>query len=135
MTQTNTNQPANPSLYERAGGAVDAASMVEVAGTMESFPIYGVQDLVKDQAISGIFLGNQTRGEDDKGVARTVHVLENPKSKEKFGLWERATTARPFSAIAPGTLVSVTYLGQADKHPTDPKKSPPHQFKILAAKA
>lgn len=132
---TNQEQQANPGLYDLASPADASIAMEEVTQQLEQFPIYGVEDFKKGVAVRGKFLGNQTRGADKDGKVRTIHALQNLKSGAKFGIWERPTTSRAFQSLAVGTVVDVIYEGQADKHPTDPKKSAPHMFKILKAKA
>ncbi len=128
MSNTNTQ-----GLYDVGGATDESVKMQKVAGTLENFPIYGVNDFQQGKPVRGIFLGNETRGKDEKGNPLVVHVFANPSTKAKFGMWERATTSRAFAAIPANTLVDVIYEGQADKHPTDPKKSPPHMFSVLAA--
>lgn len=130
----NQEKPQNPALYDVAGQADEALDMQEVSGNLERFPIYGVADFQVNKPIRGEYLGDQKRGVDNDGNDRIVHVLKNLKTGEKFGIWQRTGTAGSFANLKIGAIVDVTYLGQADKHPTDPMKSPPHQFKIMATK-
>jgi hypothetical protein len=127
---TNTaTETAQPDLMAMAGASGKAD--VEQANVMgENFPIYSpTKDIKIGGAVEGTYCGTETRGQDDDGNDRVVHVFTNAKG-DKFGLWGRGGL-NLLHRVPMGTLTVVKY---AAYEPKNKRPMPQHVFDVSIAK-
>lgn len=117
-----------PSLSSIARSAKPVETEV-VTPMGENFPIYAAhKDLKIGEFAEGVYLGTETRGKDDDGDDRTVHVFQGNGSK--FGLWDRGGLNLLYR-VPTGTFTKVTY---ASFNPENKRPVPQHIFDISLEK-